>query len=115
MTEASTTTTNAPLPEPRDGEPTDVVIYDGHCRFCTGQVRRIARWDSAGRVSFLSLHDPRVAERYPDLTYEMMMDRMYVIDTQGGRHGGAAGFRYLTRRLPWLWPLVPLMHVPFSI
>lgn len=103
------------LPTPGERPDADVVIYDGHCRFCTGQVRRLHRWDGAGRLAFLSLHDPVVAERYPDLSHDQMMQDMYVVDRQGRRHRGAAAFRYLTRRLPRLWWLAPVMHIPFSL
>lgn len=106
---------NTTLPEPVPDRSTDVVVFDGRCSFCTRQVQRIARCDGGERISFLSLHDPRVAERYPDLTHEELMARMYVIDKGGGRHGGAGAFRYLSRRLPRLWPLAPLMHLPFSL
>ncbi|MBP89621.1 MAG: thiol-disulfide oxidoreductase [Planctomycetaceae bacterium] len=99
----------------KDRPDADVVIYDGQCAFCTGQVERLARWDRRGRLSFLSLHDPIVAERYPDLTREQLMDQMYVIDQVGQRHGGAAAFRYLSRKLPRLWLLGPIMHIPFSL
>lgn len=103
------------LPTPVDGGERDVVIYDGKCSFCTGQVQRIARWDRAGRLSYLSLHDPAAARQYPDLTHAQLVQEMVVVDHNGGRHGGAAAFRYLTRRLPRLWPLAPLMHIPFSL
>ena len=91
------------------------MIYDGNCRFCTAGARRIANWDKGGRIAFLSLHDPEVAARYPDLTHERLMEEMVVVDRQGNRHGGASAFRYLTRRLPRLWILAPLMHIPFSL
>ncbi len=104
----------APLPDPDQTAATDVVIYDGHCRFCSGQVRNLYRldWPSGGRLSFLSLHDPRVTERYPDLTTEQLMQQMYVVDRKGRRHGGSEAVRYLSRRLPLLWPFVPLLHLP---
>jgi predicted DCC family thiol-disulfide oxidoreductase YuxK len=103
------------LPGPVDRPEADVVIYDGDCRFCTSQVQRLARWDRGGRLAFLSLHDPEVAARWPDLTHDMLMEQMYVVDRAGQRHGGAEAFRYLTRRLPRLWILAPLLHVPFSL
>lgn len=90
------------------------MIYDGHCRFCTAQVRRLARWGGE-RLAFLSLHDEEVAQRWPDLSHEQLMQEMVVVDRHGRRHGGAAAFRYLSRRLPRLWPLAPLMHIPFSL
>ena len=113
--DTSTATPFSSLPSPQDRPDSDVVIFDGQCVFCRGQVERLARWDGGERLAFLSLHDPVVAERYPDLTYEQLMEQMYVVDRQGGRHGGAAAFRYLSRRLPRLWLLAPLMHLPFSL
>lgn len=106
---------NGPLPTPAQRPEADVVIYDSHCRLCTGQVRRLARWDSRNRLAFLSLHDPLVAERYPDLTHDDLMKQMYVVDQRGRRHGGVAAIRHLSQRLPRLWPLMPLMHVPGSL
>ncbi|TVQ02967.1 MAG: DUF393 domain-containing protein [Planctomycetaceae bacterium] len=101
------------LPDPDRSPAADVVIYDGECRFCTGQVRNLRRLDIGGRrLSFLSLHDPRVSERYPDLSYDELMAQMYVVDGQGVRHGGSEAVRYLSRRLPALWPVMPILHLP---
>jgi predicted DCC family thiol-disulfide oxidoreductase YuxK len=106
---------NSPLPQPEQNPTAEIVIYDGHCQFCTRQVQRLHRWDGAGRLAFLSLHDPAVSRIAPDLTHQQLMEQMYLIDRDGEAHGGAAAFRYLTRRLPRLWPLAPLLHLPFSL
>jgi predicted DCC family thiol-disulfide oxidoreductase YuxK len=104
------------LPTPAENPDADIVIFDGHCKFCTGQVQRLARWDGKGRrLAFLSLHDPEVAKRFPDLTYDQLMEEMVVVDKRGRRHAGAAAFRYLTTRLPRLYVLAPLMHLPFTL
>lgn len=101
------------LPDPSDHPGADVVIYDGDCNFCISQVKNLRRLDCCGgRLSYLSLHDPRVAERYPDLTYDQMMSQMYVIDQQDRRHGGGDAVRYLSRRLPLLWIAAPILHLP---
>lgn len=101
------------LPDPDSLTDADVVIYDGQCNFCRSQVSKLRRLDCCGnRLSFLSLHDTRVAERYPDLQHDDLMEQMYVIDQHDRRHGGADAVRYLSRRLPLLWPLVPLLHLP---
>lgn len=104
-----------PLPSPAERPNADVVVYDGNCRMCTAQVRKLAWWDCQGKLSYLSLHDPEAERRYPDLTHEMLMEQMYVVDRQGNRYGGAAAFRYLSRRLRRLWWLVPLLHIPGSL
>ena len=104
------------LPTPAANPGADVIIYDGHCKFCTAGVQKLARWDRRGRrLSFLSLHDPEVASRFPQLTYDQLMQEMYLIDQRGRFHKGAEAFRYLTTRLPRLYVLAPLLHIPFSL
>ena len=103
------------LPDPDAFSDADVVIYDGHCNFCRSQINTLHRFDCCGhRLAYLSLHDPRTSRRYPDLTHEMLMEQMYVIDRQGQRHEGSNAVRYLTRRLPTLWIAAPLLHLPGS-
>jgi predicted DCC family thiol-disulfide oxidoreductase YuxK len=103
------------MPTPVDRPDADIVIYDGHCRFCRGAVSKLARFDPGGRLAYLSLHDPEVHRRWPDLEHDELMKQMLLVDRHGGRHWGAAAFRYCTRRLPTLWILAPLLHIPFSL
>ena len=103
------------LPSPAENPSGEIVIYDGHCKFCTASVQKLARWDRAGRLSFLSLHDPEVATRFPQLTYDQLMQEMYLVDRRGRIHRGAEAFRYLTTRIPRLFALAPLLHIPFTL
>ena len=103
------------LPTPADRPDADVVIFDGKCVFCTGQVRNLLKFDGKERLAYMSLHDPEVQRRFPDLTHDQMMKQMYVIDSAGNRYGGAKAVRYLSRRLPKLWILAPLTHIPFTL
>ena len=103
----------ADLADPDTLSDADVVIYDGQCNFCRSQVTNLRRLDCCGnRLSFLSLHDPRVAQRYPDLSHDDLMEQMYVVDRRDRRHGGADAVRYLSRRLPLLWVVAPILHIP---
>jgi len=51
--------TSGPLPTPAERPESDVVIYDGHCRICTAQVRKLPWWDCQKKLSYLSLHDQK--------------------------------------------------------
>ena len=93
----------------------DTVIYDGRCRFCQGQIATLRRLDPGGRLTFVSLHDPAVGRDFPELSPDDLLSRMYVVDTRGRAHGGADAVRYLSRRLPLLWPLALPLHVPGSL
>jgi predicted DCC family thiol-disulfide oxidoreductase YuxK len=104
------------LPSIYDNPKADVVIFDGECNFCRAQVERLAWWDETGkRLGFVSLHDPEVARRYPDLTYDMLMEQMYVVDRYGHRFAGVEAIRYLTRTLPRLYWLAPVLHLPGTL
>lgn len=103
------------LPTPGERPQADILIFDGHCRMCRAQVERLHRWDSRDSLAFLSLHDPQVAERFPDLSYDELMQQMVLVDQQGKRHRGAEAVRYLSRHIPRLWPLVPVLHLPGSL
>lgn len=100
------------LDDPDEISAKDVVIFDGQCNFCRAQVERLNWLDRVNRLAFLSLHDPRVAERYSDLSYDQMMAQMYVVGEDGRRHGGSDAVRYLSRKLPILWPAMPILHLP---
>lgn len=115
MSTAQESSPFSPLPTPEERPAADVVIYDGHCRICTGQVRRLSCWDGGKRLAYLSLHDRQVGRRYSDLTHDALMKELYVVDQAGGRHAGVAAVRYLSRRLPTLWWLAPLLHIPGSL
>ena len=111
---ASQITENS-LPSPADRPQADVVIFDGHCRICTGQIRRLARWDWGGRLAYLSLHDAEVTRRWPDLTHDALMQEIFIVDQGGRRHRGASALRYLSRRLPTLWWMAPVLHLPGTL
>ena len=101
------------FPAPESAETSyDVVIYDGQCRFCRGQVRNLRRLDRTGRLRYLSLHDARVAQWYPDLSHDDLMSQMYVVAPDGSRYGGSEAVKRLSRRLPLLWPAMPILHLP---
>lgn len=93
----------------------DTVLFDGQCRFCRGQVALLRRCDPTGRLRFVSLHDPTVAREFPELERDALLREMYVIDTAGRTRAGAEAVRYLSRRLPLLWPLAVPLHVPGSL
>lgn len=92
-----------------------VVLFDGECNFCRSQIDLIRRMDGKDRLVMLSLHDPSVRERFPDLTKDQLMEQMWIVTADGRRFGGAFAVRYLATILPILWPIMPLMYIPYSM
>ena len=93
----------------------DTVLYDGHCRFCRGQIGLLRRLDLAGVLEFTSLHDPSVARDFPEIPPEDLLEEMFVVGRDGRTWRGAAAIRYLSRRLMTLWPMAIPLHVPGSM
>ncbi|MFO0925136.1 MAG: DUF393 domain-containing protein [Pirellulales bacterium] len=95
--------------------PKILVLFDGQCNFCRTQIGWLQWLDKWSQLEFLSLHDPSVAARAPNLTFEQLMEQMWVVTPEGSQFGGADAVRYLSRKLPFLFPLAPVLHFPFSM
>jgi predicted DCC family thiol-disulfide oxidoreductase YuxK len=103
------------LPTPDERPNADIVLYDGHCRFCTRGVQSLLFWDCQGKLSYLSLHDPEVKRRWPDISHDRLTKEMCIVDTKGNRYWGPEAIRYLTRRLRRLWWAAPFAYFPGSM
>ena len=104
------------LPTPLDLPQADVVIFDGKCVFCRKSVNLLERWVRKDQLCYVSLHDPWVAENVPELSFDELMDRVWLVSrSDGSRHGGAEMVRYLSTRSWKLYLAAPLMHFPGSM
>jgi predicted DCC family thiol-disulfide oxidoreductase YuxK len=103
------------LPTLADRPGADVVIYDGKCGFCQQQMRKLDGWDKDGQLAYVSLHDPKVAEGWPDLNKDDLMREICVVSKDGGRFQGADAFRYISSQLRALWPVSLAMRIPWSM
>jgi predicted DCC family thiol-disulfide oxidoreductase YuxK len=108
-----TATAKRALPD-RVGEPpaTPTVLYDGQCRICTASADRIRALDTERRLELLSLHDPNVAARFPEIHREEVLEQMHLIERSGEVLRGADAVRGVLRRLPRLRWLGLLWLVP---
>ncbi|MCU0227902.1 MAG: DUF393 domain-containing protein [Bryobacterales bacterium] len=93
----------------------DVLIYDGYCSFCHGQMLILHRLDVTGRLAYLSLHHPQSDAFLPGMSFQQKMEAIALADSAGGRYFGAQAFRKLSLRMPLLWWLAPLLHIPGSL
>lgn len=68
---------------------TPTLLYDGTCRFCTAQAKRLRRF-GRGRVDVESAYAPGVRERFPMVPQEGVMGEIKLVDADGRVLGGAA-------------------------
>ncbi len=104
-----------PDPDSDAGVGREVLIYDGQCNFCLASVKSLRRMDWTGHLAFISLHDPRVTERWPQLSHEELMEQIWLVAKSGKTYGGADAIRYLSLRMPGLWLLAPILNLPFTM
>jgi predicted DCC family thiol-disulfide oxidoreductase YuxK len=60
-----------------------VVLYDGHCKFCTRGARRLAALARAGILEAVDFQVPEALARFPGLTHEACMEAMYLVAPDG--------------------------------
>jgi predicted DCC family thiol-disulfide oxidoreductase YuxK len=88
-----------------------VVIYDGHCRFCVDQTRRLERW-LGGRAEYASFRSAGTIERFPGLTVERCEAAMQLVLPDGRILDGADAVAQALRLRPLLAPIGWILGVP---
>jgi predicted DCC family thiol-disulfide oxidoreductase YuxK len=88
-----------------------VILYDGHCRFCTAGSRRLAAW-MRGAVEQADFQRPGVLERFPGLTHEKCMERLHLVAPDGRVFAGAEAIARAIATRPLLGKLAFLYFVP---
>ena len=90
-----------------------LLLYDGQCGFCLASVTRLRVLDVFGQVAVRDFHvEPDLPGLHPDLSAARCRSEMVLLEPGGRLTGGFDAFRRLCVRLPWLWPLAPLVFMP---
>jgi len=88
------------------------ILYDGHCRFCTAGAGKLASWMRRGSVELVDFQQPGALARFPGLSYEACMERMYLVAPDGRVFGGAEAVARAVATLPVVGWVAFLYHVP---
>ena len=88
------------------------MLFDGHCRFCTGSAKTLARIIGPGHVKTSSFQDDGVLDSYPGIAHAEAMKRLYVVAPDGRFYGGAAAVARLVRTFRLIGWLAYLYYVP---
>ena len=103
---------------------TPTLLYDGTCRFCTAQAKRLHRF-GRGRVNVESAYAEGVRERFPMVPQEGVMGEIKLVEADGRVLGGAAAIARtlehgggplgLLARLYRVWPVRPLADAGYRV
>lgn len=102
------------------------VLYDGVCPICVVEIRflQFLQRNRAEKVDFIDISLPDYdGAKYSNISYEMAMDKMHVIDEKNEVHSGVPAFSvmYSAVGLGWLgrfmmWPMVrPFMDKSYTV
>ena len=100
----------------RKNERVWTLVYDGFCPLCIRTMTQLDELDGARRLRYVDLEreTDRARALLPGVSIEDMRQAMAVVTPTGVGLRGFFAFREISRRLPVLWPLVPLMYAPGS-
>lgn len=92
-----------------NGLPDNLIVFDGHCVFCSGFAQFMTRHDTARRFRFVTAHSPtgQVLYRHHDLDPEEMETNIVIIDGKAYTHMHA--FAAAMRTLSWPWKIASIM------
>ena len=88
------------------------VLYDGDCPFCTRGARTILRRLGPARVTLVDFQIEGALADYPGVSYEACMDKLHVVDAEGGIFAGAAAIARLVRAVPGVGFMAHVYRVP---
>ena len=89
------------------------IIYDGQCSFCARSARRLKVLDISDRLTLIDLHSCEdIKTLHPDLTKELAMSQIHLIESDGTLYGGFKVFQRLCLKMPVLYLLIPVFYFP---
>lgn len=89
-----------------------VALFDGHCRFCTGQARQLGRFVGPTRLQLVSFQDEGILAQFPGLSHDACMKRLHVIRPDGRVYAGAEGVARAVALAPVVGRLAFGYYVP---
>ena len=89
-----------------------VMLFDGHCRFCTQSANKLARAVGPERVKTVSFQEDGVLASFPGIAYADCMKKLYVVSPEGYVYSGAGAIARLLRTLRFVGWLTYIYYVP---
>lgn len=89
-----------------------VVLYDGHCRFCTVGAERFVRWMGPVAVERLDFQQPGALDRFPGLSHADCMKAMRLVTPDGRVYAGAEAIARALATRPYFGALTAVYYAP---
>lgn len=90
-----------------------IIFYDGHCPLCRTEMRHLKKHDTDQQIQFEDIQDDDFSQRYPQLDWEALNNRIHVQQTDGtlisGLDATHAAWKLVGKGwlyAPLRWPLI---------
>lgn len=87
-----------------------VVLYDGGCGLCRGEIAHYARLDRDNRLEWVDLNTDHALLSALGVSRDQAMRRMHAIDADGVLRDGVCAFLAVWQALPYYRRLPGLIH-----
>jgi len=89
-------------------------IYDGNCQMCRRTIASIRTFDLLNRVTYVNALDTPALEAHGlnNVQSDALLRDIHAVVGERVQSGFAA-YRALAARIPLLWPVLPLLYLPF--
>ena len=89
-----------------------VVIYDGGCGLCAGNLKWLYRLDTLKRFDAMPYQAKDLARLFPHLNIEDCHNAMHLVFPDGRIYAGTDAFRQIFLRMPLMFLVGLLMFIP---
>ena len=91
-----------------------IVLYDGACAFCRKSIALLKKLDWLGKLAYADARDESSPlMQIPAIAAAPLLEQRHVWDPRTSpRRGGFPSIRWLAWRIPAMWLVAPLLHLP---
>lgn len=89
-----------------------VVIYDGTCGICAGNLKWLYRLDTLRKFDAMPYQAQELVAMFPHLRLEDCQNTMHLVFPDGKTYTGADAFRKIFLRMPLMFIVGLLMSIP---
>ena len=89
-----------------------VVIYDGACGICAGNLKWLYRLDTFKKFDAMPYQADELLAFFPALKMEDCQNAMHLVFPDGKTYTGADAFRKIFLRMPLMFPVGLILSIP---
>ena len=91
------------------------LIFDDRCGFCQKSAQLLRHLDWFGTIEFVPLGQADELMEQHSISIQTMKDAMHYVSPLGQVASGAEAFCVFGKKIPFLFPIALMLHLPFAL